>query len=70
MEPVVGDKVYLDASEIIIYSKKEDVNAILSYLEPLPLYAHSFEARERGFGTPPPPWTKHWTWPSIFEKEE
>lgn len=60
-----GDLANLDANQVMVMAKRSDIGATLSYLEPLPLYAHSFEARQRGFGTPPPPWTKHWTWPEL-----
>lgn len=60
-----GDEVELDANMILAYGRARDIDATLSYLEPLPLYKHSFEAKQRGFGTSPPPWTKHWTWPKL-----
>ena len=67
---VKGEMAMLDANIIMVQAKKRDIQAILDYLEPLPLYAHSFEARAGGFGTPPGPLTKHWTWPEVFKRGE
>lgn len=66
----IGDLAMLDANQVMVMARKGDILAILDYLEPLPLYAFSTEARIGGFGKPPPPWSGHWTWPSIFKREE
>lgn len=48
-----GSAITLDANQILVQgAKKSDVNAILRWLEPLPLYRFSFEAKERGFFDP------------------
>ncbi len=44
-----GDMVILDANHVLIQgAKRPDLEAICKWLEPLPLYRHSFESRERG----------------------
>lgn len=47
-----GDEVQLDANEIVAYGKRADIRAVVNWLEPLPLYGYSFEARERGIFDP------------------
>lgn len=48
-----GASVDIDANEVLVQgATKADLKAILGYLEPLPLYAASFEAKERGFFDP------------------
>lgn len=45
-----GETATLDANEVLVQGvKKADLEAILRWLEPLPLYAYSYEAKERGF---------------------
>ncbi len=44
-----GEMVTLDANQVLVQgAKKSDLDPICRWLEPLPLYRHSFEARERG----------------------
>ena len=57
-----GETVKADANELIVYAAARSVDAILPYLNWLPLYGYSTEARQGGFGEAPPPWTMHWTW--------
>ena len=62
-EAQAGETIKVDANELIVYAPERSIDAILPYLNWLPLYSYSTEARfERGIGEAPPPWTMHWTW--------
>ena len=61
-EAQVGETIKVDANELIVYAPERSIDAILPYLNWLPLYGYSTEARESGIGEAPPPWTMHWTW--------
>lgn len=45
--PQVGEPVTLDANEILVYASIEEVDAILEYINPLPLYEYSAERKGR-----------------------
>lgn len=48
-----GKVLELDADTILVQGvKKEDIEAVLRWLEPLPLYSFSYEARQRGIFDP------------------
>lgn len=47
-----GDTTTLDANEVLVYAAKRDLLAVQRWLEPLPLYRFSYEAKERGFFDP------------------
>jgi len=65
----IGDEIELDSNMVLAYGTLEDIDAIVSLLDPLPLYTYSTEARLGGFGGAPPPETRHWTWPPIWERK-
>jgi len=47
-----GDIVVLDANQIMVEARRRDLEEIVQWLEPLPLYAFSFESKMRGFFDP------------------
>ena len=44
-----GDIVVLDSNQFMVRAKKSDLLKVVRWLEPLPLYRFSFEAKGRGF---------------------
>lgn len=48
----VGDTHTLDANQILVYATAADIDAVVRWLEPLPLYSFSFEAKQRGIFDP------------------
>jgi len=51
-----GSQVDLDANQILVYGNLKRINEIAKWLDPLPLYGASFEARTRGIYDPYTHW--------------
>lgn len=62
VDPRPPQSAILDANELVVPFPRRQVSLIAGFLDPLPLFRYSLEARERGVpGAGPPPFTTgHW----------